>query len=337
MNRPDVLALFAAQHWVAAWRQLPQLGVTRSTLSRARQRGLVTSPVRGVVAVAGVELSLAGRALAAQLAAGSEAFVSGPTAGALHGLRDMPRQRIEVTIPEHRRVTLPPGHRLVRTSWIDEPRDVDEPSRRHPARLAAAHAVRARRAVQPAPLRARRRGRVAQGSRDAGPGRRVPGGDPPLRPDRRHPHGDVAGADRHPPGADAAAERARAGVRRHDRTCRPADARCASIRSCSPTGELIHLDLAWIDVRLAVEPGHSWWHGGDLRQRRDQDRDRACAVVGWHVVRYDETAAAGSGGDGSGAAGAVPPPPGRSPRFFGSPRRAERERGASETVRRGRR
>ena len=57
------------------------------------------------------------------------------------------------------------------------------------------------------------------------------------------------------------------------------------------TGELIHLDLAWTDVRLAVEPGHSWWHGGDLRQRLDQDRDRACAVVGWHVVRYDETSA----------------------------------------------
>ncbi len=31
------------------------------------------------------------------------------------------------------------------------------------------------------------------------------------------------------------------------------------------TGELIHLDLAWPDARLAVEPGHSWWHGGDLR------------------------------------------------------------------------
>ncbi|MET0578633.1 MAG: hypothetical protein ABW122_08240, partial [Ilumatobacteraceae bacterium] len=57
------------------------------------------------------------------------------------------------------------------------------------------------------------------------------------------------------------------------------------------TGEVVHLDLAWPDVRLAVEPGHSWWHGGDLRQRRDQDRDRACAVVGWHVVRYDESAA----------------------------------------------
>ncbi len=60
MNRPDVLALFAGQHWVAAWHQLQQLGVTRSAVSRARRRGLVTSPLRGVVAVAGVELSFAG-------------------------------------------------------------------------------------------------------------------------------------------------------------------------------------------------------------------------------------------------------------------------------------
>ena len=56
------------------------------------------------------------------------------------------------------------------------------------------------------------------------------------------------------------------------------------------SGETIHLDLAWPDVRLAIEPGHSWWHGGDLRQRADQARDRACALVGWHVHRFDEAA-----------------------------------------------
>ncbi|MBA3288190.1 MAG: hypothetical protein H0U21_09235 [Acidimicrobiia bacterium] len=54
------------------------------------------------------------------------------------------------------------------------------------------------------------------------------------------------------------------------------------------TGEVIHLDLAWPDVRMAVEPGHSWWHGGDLAMRRDQARDRACAELGWHITRYDE-------------------------------------------------
>ncbi|HEU4842508.1 MAG TPA: hypothetical protein VFT09_13735, partial [Ilumatobacteraceae bacterium] len=57
-----------------------------------------------------------------------------------------------------------------------------------------------------------------------------------------------------------------------------------------PSGETIHLDLAWPGVRLAIEPGHSWWHGGDLRQRADQSRDRACALVGWLVHRYDESA-----------------------------------------------
>jgi hypothetical protein len=56
------------------------------------------------------------------------------------------------------------------------------------------------------------------------------------------------------------------------------------------SGELIHLDLAWPEVKLAVEPGHSWWHGGDLAVRRDIARDRACGEVGWHIARYDESA-----------------------------------------------
>jgi hypothetical protein len=54
-------------------------------------------------------------------------------------------------------------------------------------------------------------------------------------------------------------------------------------------GTTIHLDLAWPDRRLALEPGHSWWHGGDGRQRADQDRDRACGEIGWHVMRFDES------------------------------------------------
>ncbi len=46
--------------------------------------------------------------------------------------------------------------------------------------------------------------------------------------------------------------------------------------------------------RVAARPtgggtGSSWWHGGDLGQRRDQARDRACGELGWMVVRYDES------------------------------------------------
>ena len=55
------------------------------------------------------------------------------------------------------------------------------------------------------------------------------------------------------------------------------------------TGEMIHIDLAWPRVRLGVEPGHSWWHGGDLKQRADQARDRACDEIGWRIVRTDES------------------------------------------------
>ena len=54
------------------------------------------------------------------------------------------------------------------------------------------------------------------------------------------------------------------------------------------TGELIHIDLAWSTVRLGVEPGHSWWHGGDLRSRADMARDNACGELGWHITRFDE-------------------------------------------------
>ena len=56
-----------------------------------------------------------------------------------------------------------------------------------------------------------------------------------------------------------------------------------------PSGELIHLDMAWPDICLAVEPGDSWWHGGAMRQRQDHARDRACGELGWHVIRFDES------------------------------------------------
>ena len=55
------------------------------------------------------------------------------------------------------------------------------------------------------------------------------------------------------------------------------------------SGETIHLDIAWPLIRLAVEPGASWYHGGDATQARDYDRDLACNEVGWMIIRLDET------------------------------------------------
>ena len=38
-----------------------------------------------------------------------------------------------------------------------------------------------------------------------------------------------------------------------------------------------------------MEPGASWWRGGDAGQRRDHAHDRACGEVGWLIVRFDES------------------------------------------------
>jgi very-short-patch-repair endonuclease len=56
------------------------------------------------------------------------------------------------------------------------------------------------------------------------------------------------------------------------------------------SGVTIHLDLAWPDVRLAVEPGHSRWHDGDDDVESDRNRDNACGELDWHVMRYSERA-----------------------------------------------
>ncbi len=94
---------------------------------------------------------------------------------------------------------------------------------------------------------------------------------------------------------DSALGRDRASQSNLERTLLEAIDRCgltAPIRQhplTLPGGETIHFDIAWPDIRLAIEPGASWWHGGDLGQRRDQARDRTCLEAGWQVVRFDES------------------------------------------------
>ena len=60
-----------------------------------------------------------------------------------------------------------------------------------------------------------------------------------------------------------------------------------------PGGEVIHFEFAWPEATLAVEPGHTWWHGGDARMTGDYARDVASGLVGWYVMRYSEVAPAG--------------------------------------------
>ncbi|HEU4840585.1 MAG TPA: AbiEi antitoxin N-terminal domain-containing protein [Ilumatobacteraceae bacterium] len=287
MNRPDVLRLFATQHGVAALRQLAELGISRDAASAATRRGSLERVHRGVYAIPGTAPTFAARALSLQLLAGPGAFLSGPTAGHLHGLRGMPTEAIEVTIHEESSATLPAPHRLVTTSWLDEARDVRQ--RADGIRMASPLRTLfglARRFNQHRFERAAEdlwhRGLVTPDEAD----------DylTAIRQSGKH------GVKRMEQWLERTSFRQRpsqsglelAFVEMIARVGLPTPAR--QLPLTLPSGEIVHLDLAWPDVRLAVEPGHSWWHGGDHRQRADQARDRACALVGWHVHRYDETA-----------------------------------------------
>jgi hypothetical protein len=287
MNRPDVVEFLAHHHWVASVEQLRQIGVTKAALQHARRTGIVRTVARGVVAVTGVTLSFEGRALAAQLAAGGEAFVSGPSAGVLHGLREMPKRYIEVTISELRRATLPPGDRLVRTSWIDEERDVV--TRADGMRIASPLRMLFGLASQ---FNQHRFERAAEDVWHKGLVSPEQAADY-LAAIRRSGRTGVIRMETWLERTEARPRPAQSGleldfVAMIERAGLPTPVRQHPLVLLS--GELIHLDLAWPSIRLAVEPGHSWWHGGDLGQRRDQARDRACNAVGWQVERYDEAA-----------------------------------------------
>ena len=288
MNRPEILQFLGQHHWVGSVEQLVGLGMTLDAIRMAKRRGALVAPARGVVALTGIELSFEGRALATQLAVGGNAFVSGPSAGVLHGLRSMPKARIEVTVSVSRgRVALPSYGRRVRSVWHDEARDVvvrDDGLRvASPLRMLFGLAAqfnqhRFERAAEDA---WHRRLITPEAASDYLSAVRFSGRKGVLRMDTWL---DKLSFRERP---------AQSGLELDfvdiiERGGLPAPKRQHPLVLAS--GETIHLDLAWPDALLAVEPGHSWWHGGDLGQRRDQQRDRACDQVGWRVIRYDEDA-----------------------------------------------
>ena len=207
----------------------------------------------------------------------------------LHGLRGMPTEQIEIAVNESHQPLLPRPHRLVRTSWIVEGRDVD--TRDDGLRVAT-------------PLRmlfglARRfnQHRFERAAEDVWHKGLVTPDEAAeyLAAIRRSGKGGVIRMEHWLEKTALRRRPSQSGleldfVAMIEQIGLPTPLR--QLPLTLPSGETIHLDLAWPDVRLAIEPGHSWWHGGDLRQHADQARDRACALVGWHVHRYDETATA---------------------------------------------
>jgi hypothetical protein len=90
--------LAAKQHGVVSVWQLQDLGVSRDQITDLVAEGRLHRLYRGVYAVGHVKLTRDGRLSAALLAAGEGAFLSHRTAAALHGLRNLNLNRIDVTV-----------------------------------------------------------------------------------------------------------------------------------------------------------------------------------------------------------------------------------------------
>ena len=286
INRPAVLALFASQHWVASIDQLLELGVSQSTINRACRDGLLVKVMPGVVRLGGGEDSFLARAMALQLHVGDSGFISGVSAGVLHGLRNMPTQRVEITAEGRRRVTVPSWGRVETSNWML----VADVAMVRPDGLRVATPLMMLFRL----ARTFNQHRFERAAEDCWHRQLVTPDDAEVflravrasgrTGVRRFEHWLERCATRQRPSQsglelDVLDSIRRAGLPEPERQLP------LTLRS----GETIHIDLAWPNVRLGVEPGHSWWHGGDLRQRADQARDRACDELGWRIVRHDES------------------------------------------------
>jgi hypothetical protein len=54
------------------------------------------------------------------------------------------------------------------------------------------------------------------------------------------------------------------------------------------SGRAIHIDIAWPDIRLGIEPGHSRFHEGETAYEQDTLRDLACRQLGWEIQRLTQ-------------------------------------------------
>jgi very-short-patch-repair endonuclease len=117
-----VFALAARQHGVVARAQLADLGLTLRAIEHRLERGRLHRVHRGVYAVGRPHLTRLGELMAAVLACGPSAVLSGDAAAEAYGIRRRRPGPIEVTAPgSHRRIA---GVRVRRRALADEERAV---------------------------------------------------------------------------------------------------------------------------------------------------------------------------------------------------------------------
>jgi len=275
----------ARQFGTITRRQLLESGASASSITRARRRGLLVDLLPGVYRFASSPESFMMRAMAVQHAFAPVGYLNGWTAGRLAGLRKMPDRPIHVTVPTGVNRTLPSWIDCHRSRWYD---DADRTIR--PDGLIVATPLRMLFSMAAA-FNQYRFERAAEDAWHLGLVTPPDAWDY-LQAHRCRGKDGVATFERW---LERALDRSRPTQSDLERDLiealerRPLPVPERQFPLVLADGQTVHLDIAWPDIRLAVEPGASWWHGGDDRQRIDQDRDRACAEVGWLTLRFDET------------------------------------------------
>ena len=281
-----LLNMIGLQHGVVArWQLRDELGWNASKIFRARQRGVFRDITPSVLRLVSSPETFTMRCMALQLHLDERCFLSSTTAGRLYGLRSMSMSPIRATIPETTRRDCPPWARLDRSSWFDENDSV-----RRDDGLIVATPLRTLFGLA-ATLHPFRFARAAE---DAWNLRLI---TPETAADYLERHrcrgkNGVRAMEQWLEGVTGQERPAQSGLEQLLIECLvrvglPEPRRQYPL--VLDTGEVIHLDIAWPDRLLAVEPGAARWHGGALEQRRDQARDRACGEQGWHVIRFDES------------------------------------------------
>jgi len=281
-----LLEMIGRQHGVIARKQLrEQFGWSGSRLCRATRRGTFVDVTPSVLRLASTSDTFPMRSMVLQLHLDEQCFLNSTTAARLYGLRSMPTSPVRATVPEATRRACPSWAELARSSWYD----AADFSRRDdglivatPLRMLFGLAA----TLQPF--------RFARAAEDAWNLQLI---TPEQAADYLERHrcrgkNGVTTMERWLDGALAQNSPAQSGLEQLLIECLIQVGLPQPVRQhpiLLPTGERIHLDIAWPHVRFAVEPGDGRWHSGSIQQRRDQARDRACSEQGWHVVRFDET------------------------------------------------
>jgi hypothetical protein len=269
----------ASRHGIVTRAQLRRLGVASGEIERRVGAGLLAPLHPGVYRHAAAPETREARLLAAVLACGADAVASHRSAAVLHGLRDTPRWRPEVTVPS-RRLPLVRGVACHRTDLLETP-DVTSvrriPCTSVPRTLLDLGAVVPLEVVELATQDALIRGLttavelVCVLERVGGRGRR---GTAALRA--------VVRASLPPDGIESRLELDL--LRLVESLFVPVPVVQHEITLAR--GERARLDLAWPHLRIAVEADGRRWHSTRAAFERDLVRSRAITAAGWRHYRY---------------------------------------------------